>query len=201
MQQILKLAAATRLDADILLLVDSDVQFVRPVTFGTFAPNGKLRLYRRDGTVNDQLPGHVAWHKTARKLLGLPTPKLPLPDYVSALNVWDRRVVLALLERIEGTTGQHWIDVLGRQLTFSEHILYGVFVDEILGPSANTPITSSSLCHSYWDTSPLDEASAAMFLRGVSANDVAILIQSKSNTPLEIRRSSFARFTASAPEW
>lgn len=201
MQQILKLAAATRLDADILLLVDSDVQFVRPITFDTLVQNGRLREYRRDATVDEDLPGHVAWHKIARQLLGLPAPKLPLPDYVSALNVWDRRIVLALLERIERITRQHWIDALGRQLTFSEHILYGVFVDEVLGPSANTYVTSSSLCHSYWDTSPLDESSAAMFLRSVSADDVAILIQSKSGTPLEIRRSAFARFTASAPEW
>jgi hypothetical protein len=79
--------------------------------------------------------------------------------------------------------------------------LYGVFVDEVLGPSANTFVTTSSLCHSYWDTSPLDEASAAMFLRSLSADDVAILIQSKSGTPLEIRRSAFARFMASGPEW
>jgi hypothetical protein len=201
MQQILKLAAATRLDADILLLVDSDVQFVRPITFDTLVQNGRLREYRRDATVDEDLPGHVAWHKIARQLLGLPAPKLPLPDYVSALNVWDRRIVLALLERIERITRQHWIDALGRELTFSEHILYGVFVDEVLGPSANTYVTSSSLCHSYWDTSPLDESSAAMFLRSVSADDVAILIQSKSGTPLEIRRSAFARFTASAPEW
>ena len=200
MQQILKLAAATRLDADILLLVDSDVQFVRPITSDTLVQNGRLRLYRRDGTVGEHLPGHVAWHRIARELLGLPAPKLPLPDYVSALNVWDRRVVLALLERIERTTCRHWINVLGAQLTFSEHILYGVFVDEVLGPSANTFVTSS-LCHSYWDTIPLDEASAAMFLRSLSADDVAILIQSKSGTPLEIRRSAFARFMASAPEW
>jgi Family of unknown function (DUF6492) len=200
MQQILKLAAATRLEADILLLVDSDVQFVRPITFDKLVQNGRLRHYRRDATVNEHLPGHVAWHKIARELLGLPTPKPPLPDYVSSLNVWDRRVVLAILDRIERITRRHWIDALGGQLTFSEHILYGVFVDEILGASANTFVTSSSLCHSYWDTNPLDEARAAIFLRNLSADDVAILIQSKSGTPLEIRRSAFARFMASAPE-
>jgi hypothetical protein len=199
MQQILKLAAATRLDADILLLVDSDVQFVRPITVDTLVQNGRLRQYRNK-LVSELVPGHVAWHKTARELLGLPAPRLPLADYVSALNVWDRSVVLALLERIERITRQHWIDALGGQRTFSEHILYGVFVDEVLGPSANTFVTTSSLCHSYWDTSPLDEASAAMFLRSLSADDVAILIQSKSGTPLEIRRSAFARFMASAPE-
>jgi hypothetical protein len=197
MQQIIKLAAATRLDADILLLVDSDVQFVRPVTVNTFVRNGKLRLYRRDGSANEELPGHIAWHKVARKLLGLPAAKPPLPDYVSAFNVWDRRVVLALLDRIERVTRRHWIDAIGGQLAFSEHVLYGVFVDEVLGPRANAFAASSSLCHSYWDTSPLDAASAARFLQSFSADDVAMLIQSKSGTPLDIRRSALARFMQS----
>jgi hypothetical protein len=62
-QQILKFAAATRLDADILLLVDSDVRFVRPITFDTLVQNGRLREYRRDATVSEHLPGHVAWQQ------------------------------------------------------------------------------------------------------------------------------------------
>jgi len=195
MQQILKLAAATCIEADILLLADSDVRFIRPFTVDTFVRNGKLRLYRRDPIVNEELPSHIAWHKVAHKLLGLPAPKPPLADYVSAFNVWDRRVVLALLDRIERINRRHWIDVVGGQLAFSEHILYGVFVDQVLGPSANAFPASSSLCHSYWDTSPLDAAGAAMFLQGVSAEDVAILIQSKSGTPLDTRRSALAPFS------
>jgi hypothetical protein len=74
-----------------------------------------------------------------------------------------------------------------------------VFVDEVLGPSANSFGTASSLCHCYWDTSPLDEAGAASFLRSFSSEDVAILIQSKSGTPLDVRRSALARFMESAP--
>jgi hypothetical protein len=199
MQQILKFAAATRLDADILLLVDSDVQFVRPVTAGTFIRNGKLRLYRKDGTVTEQLPGHIVWHEVARKLLGLPAAKLPLPDYVSSFNVWDRRVVTALLDRIEQITCRNWIDAISGQFAFSEWILYGVFVDEVLGQSANTFVANSSLCHSYWGTSPLDASGAALFLQDLPADDVAVLIQSKSATPLDIRRSALRRFTASTP--
>src|SRR5258708_11458358 len=69
MQQILKLAAATRLDADILLLVDSDVQFARPITFDTFVQNGRLRQYRSDATVDAEPHRHVALHKNAREVL------------------------------------------------------------------------------------------------------------------------------------
>ena len=201
MQQILKLAAATRLEEDILLLADFDVQLIRPITSETFFRDGRLRQYRRNGTIGEHLPKHVEWHETARHLLGLSAPSLPLPDYVSALSIWDRHVVLALLERIEQTTGRNWIDVLGAQLTFSEHVLYGVFVDEVLDQFADNFAFSGSLCHSYWDTAPLDEAGAASFLRSLSADEVAVLIQSKSGTPLEIRRSAMARFMASAPRY
>ena len=96
-----------------------------------------------------------------------------------------------------GSARRHWIDAIGGQLAFSEHVLYGVFVDEVLGPRANAFAASSSLCHSYWDTSPLDAASAARFLQSFSADDVAMLIQSKSGTPLDIRRSALARFMES----
>jgi hypothetical protein len=55
--------------------------------------------------------------------------------------------VRALRAHIERTNQRGWIDVLGSQLHFSEFILYGVFVDEVLG---GTPFTeSTSLCHSY----------------------------------------------------
>src|SRR5258708_16894788 len=74
MQQIIKLAAATRLDADILLLVDSDVQFVRPITFDTFGQNGRLLQYRRDATADEDLPRHLACHKHARESPDLPAP-------------------------------------------------------------------------------------------------------------------------------
>lgn len=195
LQQIVKLAAASRLDADILLIADSDVRIVRPISIDTFVREGKLRLYRREGTVNEDLPSHVAWHKVARKLLGLATPTLPLPDYVSSFNVWERRVVLLLLDRINRVSHRHWIDAIAGRLSFSEHILYGVFVDKVLGPSANTFTASASLCHSYWDTTPLDAAGAETFLQSVAAEDVAVLIQSKSGTPIDVRRSALDNFT------
>ena len=106
MQQIVKFAAAAELGVDQLVLADSDVVLVRPVTIDTFRKDGRVRFYRSEGAVDERLPRHRLWHEVARKLLGLPPAgPAPLPDYISAFNVWDRRIVLALRERIEATPG------------------------------------------------------------------------------------------------
>jgi hypothetical protein len=45
------------------------------------------------------------------------------------------------------------------------------------------------LCHSYWEPAAL-AAAAAGFVRGLSPDDVAVIISAKSGTPLEIRREA-----------
>jgi hypothetical protein len=47
----------------------------------------------------------------------------------------------------------------------------------------------SMLCHSYWEPAAL-AAAAAGFVRGLSPDDVAVIISAKSGTPLEIRREA-----------
>ena len=86
----------------------------------------------------------------------MPLAPLPLPDYISPFNVWERDVVVALQERIRQTTGAHWLDAVTGKLHFSEFILYGMFVDRVLGADANVTSTRSMGCHSYWKTTPLD---------------------------------------------
>jgi hypothetical protein len=133
------------------------------------------------------------WHDVARKLVGLPPAgPPPLPDYVSSLNVWDRRVVLALRDQIERVTGRPWLDAIASQLHVSEFILYGVFVDGLLGSSANVFVADSMLCHSYWEPAPLAPAAAACFVRGLSPDDVAVMISAKSGTSLQVRREAMS---------
>jgi Family of unknown function (DUF6492) len=192
MQQVVKLQAAAQIGADVLLLVDSDVRVVRPVTAETFRHDGRLRFYRKNGGVDEHLPRHLVWHDVARRLLGLPGTRPPLPDYISAFNVWQRSTVLALQERIEQVTGRSWLDAIGAQLHFSEDILYGLFVDQVLGERAEVEPSESMLCHSYWDTRPLNADGAERFIRAMPAGDVAVMISAKSRTPLDVRRAALA---------
>ena len=189
MQQVVKLQAAAKIEADTLLMVDSDVLLVRPVTAETFRRHGLLRFYRKDAGVDEHLPRHLIWHDVARNLLGIPHAKAPLPDYVSAFNVWDRRTVLAMRDRIQQVTGRPWLDAVAGELHVSEFILYGVFVENVLGERANVAPVESMLCHSYWDTAPLNLDAAERFIRAVSEEDVAVMISAKSQTPLDVRRA------------
>lgn len=188
MQQLLKMEACRQIEAHALLIVDSDVLLVRPVDSSIVCPGGRTRLYRRPGAVDTRLPLHMQWHAVARELLGLPPASFPAPDYVSSFNIWDRRVLRALLARVEEVTGRRWTDAVAAQRTFSEWTIYGLFADQLM-PHAVGEAMASPLCHSYWDAVPLTDESAAEFAAGIGPQDVAILIQSKSRTPLPVRQA------------
>lgn len=190
MQQLVKIQAVAQIEAEVSLLVDSDVLLVRPVTTETFRRDGRLRFYRKDAGVGEDLPRHLIWHNAARGLLGIPSAPPPLPDYISAFTAWDRRTVLALQDRIQQVTNRPWLDAVAGQLHISEFILYGVFVDEVLGEEANMEPTESMLCHSYWHQSPLDFDTAQQFVQALPAEDVAVMISAKSHTPLNVRRTA-----------
>jgi hypothetical protein len=193
LQQLVKLAVAERAQERIVVMADSDLVFVRPVTVETFAPGGRARLYRKDNAVDGSMSRHVRWHAVARKLLGLPAaPRPPLPDYVSGLNSWDREVVKRMLRRIETTTGRRWIEAIGKELHFSEQILYGVQADQIDRGSNLTP-TRESLCHEYYNNNiPLTTDGARTWLTSLGPDDVAYMISSRSQTPLSVRRAAHA---------
>jgi hypothetical protein len=195
-QQIVKLSAAARLDAEVALLVDSDIELIRPFGPELFLRDGVARFYRKPGAIDDRLPRHVIWHQVARKLLGLPPAEAPYADYICWPAPWDPVVVRALLARVEQVTGKPWATAIGAQLHFSEEILYGVFVDEVLGAPADSYATDDMLCPEYSDEVPLDEGGMNGFLSRVVPDDIAIMVSAKSGTPLEVRRAAIARFSA-----
>jgi Family of unknown function (DUF6492) len=197
LQQLVKLSVAEQMSERVIVMADSDLVFIRPITVATFAPGGPVRLYRLDDGVGASLPRHLRWHAVAHDLLGLPpAPPPPLPDYVSSLNTWDRDVVKRTLRRVEDVTGRRWLEAIGKELHFSEWTLYGVYADQFERAQYVT-LTPESLCHSYWDNVPLSAEEAAGVLSSVGPNDVAYMIGSKSRTPLSVRRTAHARVFAS----
>lgn len=191
-QQLVKLGIANMLDVDTLLTADSDVVLIRPVKLDRLVRGGHVHLYRLDGAVDERLPRHLEWHRMASRLLGLPAPEPPVADYISSFNIWSRQLVLELQQRIQETTGRPWWDAVAAELHVSEFILYGVFVDRVLGPPANAFASETNFCHSYWDAVPLDAEAAKEFVLAHASTDLAVMLSAKSRTPLSVRRAALS---------
>jgi hypothetical protein len=199
MQQAIKIAAAGVIEADVVLLADSDVVLVRPTTAERFLADGRLCLYRDERGVTADMERHVIWHRVARELLGLPAaPPPPLPDYVSPLNFWDPAIVRAMQRRITETTGLHWMDAFNSQLHISEFILYGVFVDEVLSASSTPPPSNITICHNNWQRTPLGNDDALAFADRLGPEAIAMMISAKSRTPEDVRAAAIQRCVQAA---
>lgn len=193
-QQALKISAAARIDADTVLIVDSDVVLVRNIRANRFRANGQPILHRETGAVTEEMERHIIWHRVGRELLGLPpAPPPPLTDYVSSFNFWQPTMVAAMCERISQTTGQPWVDAFTSQLHISEFMLYGIFIDEVVHANRRLPPTNTALCHNTWQRTPLDQKSALTFAEAISPEAIAMMISAKSHTPIDIRRAAIQR--------
>jgi len=70
---------------EILVFVDSESLLIRPVTPETFRRDGCTRFYRKPGGIHPGMTRHCAWHRTARRLLGVEGDD-PLPWGETALQ-------------------------------------------------------------------------------------------------------------------
>jgi Family of unknown function (DUF6492) len=190
-QQLMKLAATAALDARAVLIIDSDAVLLRETTVDDFTDDGRLWHFRRDRAVTTGMDRHLLWHNVARKLLDIPgLVSPPAPDYISPITVWDSTVVRALTEHIADSTGRNWMDAVAGELHVSECVIYGVFVDHVLGGVA--PF-GGPLCHNYYERAPLSPDDARAFADQMPSKAVGAMISSHSQTPREVRREAFLR--------
>jgi hypothetical protein len=186
-QQIVKLRFATSVDADVLLLVDSDVQLIRPIVASMFLDGSCVRTYRKPAGITAEMTRHVRWHQTARRLLGvLPDGDPPYDDAVGSFISWDPRIVQRAVERVREVTGQPWETAIAREWDFSEYVFMGEYIREFVGPDKLSFTFDRTLCHSYWSSTPLTLDAARAFVERLSPDDVAIHVQSISHTSADI---------------
>jgi hypothetical protein len=191
MQQVMKLAATASIDARVVLIIDSDAVLLREPTIDELTHDGRSWHFRRDRAVTVGMDRHLLWHKVARKLLRVPgAVTAPAPDYISPIAVWDPAVVRSLMARIEDTTGRSWMDAVAGELHVSEFIIYGVFVDHVLG--GGKPF-DGPLCHNYYERIPLSADDARAFADEMPSEALGAMISSHSRTPSDVRREAFRR--------
>jgi hypothetical protein len=180
-QQLVKLALAKALTADVLVHADSDVVLLRPFEMSSVVDRlGRVRLVAEPDAIDESLPNHVLWHRSAETLLGIRPAGVPIDNFITSFVPWKRENATALLDHIERTTGRHWLRVLAATWDVSEYTLYGRFVTDILGESAGQYVTSESLCRDYWTPVPLSDYELETFLDGVGREQVAVSLTAKA---------------------
>lgn len=184
LQQLVKLGFAAGLEADVAVMIDSDVILVRGFTADTFMRGESVRHYRVPHAVHGGMQRHLVWRETAARLLRLDAPSADLADYNAGVISWSPRIVRTLLDRVQEVAQQPWQTVIGSQLDVSEYFLYGEFV-AMLGDQRDKAFTSDrNLCHSYWNTMTMENVGD--FVKSMPIDDIAILIQSNSDTSEDV---------------
>jgi hypothetical protein len=180
-QQLAKLGISRVADEDILIHADSDVVLIRRFDADLLQGEGQsFPLFRILAAIDERLPTHVRWHRTAERLLGLERRPLPLPDYINGLVPWRREVVRALLDEIASRSRRDWLQTLASAWEVSEYILYGRFVDDLLGKTSGSAPTCPSLCHTLWSSSPITNSALEEFIDGSAPSEIAVCIQSNA---------------------
>lgn len=188
-QQLRRIAIAAHAGEEVLVYCDSDVAFVKPFDCGAFARDGKVRLFRREGAIGKDSPAdHVSWSRNAATVLGIDAPSVSPHDYIATLIAWRRATVVAMCQRIEAETGRHWVATLGAKRKFSECMLYGRYVDEVLRGEGHFH-GKEEFCRIHWNGAPMSDGEFSAFIDGMGAEQVAIGMQSFIGTDMgRIRR-------------
>jgi hypothetical protein len=182
MQQLVKLSAASCLDYDVFVFADSDIVIIRPVTSEIFVRDGKVRLYKLPGAAKGEM--HLRWNRVAAQKLGIEIRDYFGADYIGWLVSWHKPTVNDMLRRIETVNRKHWFVVLANTLYFAEYLLYGIYVDFVVGDTASHFAEYSSLCHWHWYHKLDTPRNIETYIDAAKDEHLAILFQ--SNVGLDV---------------
>ena len=129
-QQIVKLSMASFVKEDLMMLVDSDLFFIKPFKLNSLIKNGRLPFTKSPTSYHDRKQQAPAFLERAKKTLGLPD-STPSYDYANNIVFWRRQTAIELCDFIAKKHGKHWIAALSGFHAISEGSLYGLFVDYV----------------------------------------------------------------------
>jgi len=196
-QQIMKISAVAGSTADIVVHVDSDNVFIRPLALDRIHRDGLTRIYRDKHPVG--LETHARWQKAAGRLLGLGEEAFYGGEYIDPFVVWKTEMTRKVIARIEEVSGTHWVKTLARTQHFAEYVLYGVYADRIEGlDAARLRPENFSLCHSVWHRGFGADDEIDAFVGAVEPHHQTCLFQSTVTEHMESRHAVFARVTEAA---
>lgn len=183
LQQLVKLSICDVVDADVLTFCDSDNTFVRPFDMRSrLMEDGRVALLR----VSFQNSDVRQWVAASKSILGVEDREVPAMSYVSNMITWRVENVLRMRRRIEEVHGAHWIRVVCRHWNISEYMLYGVYIDHVLGLEAGGHYHfDTELMKASW-SDPLDSPEKIdAFFGGLRESHIGVMIHSKHGVPVD----------------
>ena len=109
---------------------------------------------------------------------------LPSPhDYIATLIAWRRETVEAMCRRIEEVHSKHWVEAVASARKFSECIMYGRFVDDVIGGAGHFH-GSEEFCRVQWFGTPHSDEEISAFIAAMTPEQVAIGMQSFIGTDI-----------------
>jgi hypothetical protein len=196
-QQMMKIAACADSPTEIIVHMDSDGVFIRPLTIDFMArPDGAVRFYRNPE--KSELDTHRLWRETACRLLGLQPSSIVAGDYIGLCVVWRRSIVRRMIARIEEVGGADWRRMLARTPHFSEYTLYGLFVESLGIEAAGHWASPSAPVHCIWEVEPETPEEETAFVEALRGEHIACLIQSTARMSFDKRRELLDRVKAKA---
>jgi Family of unknown function (DUF6492) len=186
-QQVVKIAYACLSSVDALLFADSDTCFVKPFDAGlVLRPDGRVKLLSEPG-VGDT-PIHHEWYRRSSHLLGIPVKDYYGRGFIGNMVPWVPEHVRALVRHIEAREGRDWKTVLLHQRTMAEYVLYGLFIENVLGLSSSRHFVDDRVrpVLEYWTHDQLSDERLLEFLGTLSAHQLAIHIQSKTDYSFDV---------------
>ncbi|WP_426609731.1 DUF6492 family protein [Bradyrhizobium sp. McL0616] len=175
-QQILKIASIDAIPEQTLVFCDSDTAFFRHFDREDILVDGKV------GLLDVGMAGDPKWTTVARRLLGLAQHDGASRNHVGNMICWNRETVKMMQQRIETSTGMDWRVALARTTNFSEYMVYGIFVSEVLGYDAvNHAPSSVPLVRASWHTPLATDSAIDAFFTDFDSRTVAVMIHSKDS--------------------
>ena len=183
LQQLLKISATSVAPEDTLVFCDSDTVFIRPFSGRDFLIGDKVGLLDVP-FANDDI---IRWSKISRQVLGIADRQNQAPrGHVGNMICWSRPIAAAMQDHIANVHGIPWQVALARRTSFSEYMLYGTFVREILGYGATNHTPSQvPLVKANWGGPIHNDASANAFVNEVAPESIALMIHSKDNSDMD----------------
>lgn len=197
LQQIVKLNMASYLTEEMMLLVDSDVFFVRKLPLDSLISEKGITFCRTFVDENSNDPVMNSFNFQSMKTLGLP-PTTKQVNSAHPLVVWHRQTVLDLCQFIETKHNKHWIAAIHGYRALSEGTLYGLFIDNIIKDRSKFTKQEISLLNGMRLSPPLTKLELENFFNVIPPNTYGLVVPSPIQFDVSVLREQFNRIKQQA---